>query len=168
MAAKPKINWEMAEFTYVTGEDDLTYQKLAGIWGVSYGTLNRRARHGDWRGKRKQYRLDTAQLAQQKAREAGSDELAGMNTHLASKFYQLADESLDAALATLSGKERRAHTITAATATDKWRLLTNQTTDKRETYQAPNYSPEELAEHVAEVRKILATLPDEAVDRLGR
>lgn len=84
---------------------------------------------------------------------------------LGMRFYQLAEASLDAALAAEGGKERKALTLAAVIATDKWRLLTGQTASKLEVPGQPKYSDEELRAKLAETRAILATPPEGAIPR---
>ena len=157
-----KASWEQVKHEWVTGGDEVTFKALAAQHGLAADTVARRAKRDGWRDQRSGYRLDTSRLAQQKTREAVADGLAERNALLGEDFFTLAQASLKAALDAEGGRERQSQTLAAATATDKWRLLTGQTTAKPEGYKPPEYTPEELAEHVAEVRKILATAPEQS------
>lgn len=127
-----KPDWEKIALEYETGGDEVTLAALARKHGVPAGTVRNRAHQGEWADRREKYRDNLVTHARQKSAEAQAEHLVIKNEVLGSKWYQLAEAALNDALAAVKPSERQSQAITAGIATEKWRLVTGQTTAKSE------------------------------------
>jgi len=141
MADKPEINWDALKEQYVRGGRVASLGAVARAHGVSFSTLRRRAAIGGWADMKRRFGAEVREhiekhqqekinSALEQASETTALTLIEQNEALAEKLYRLADTSLSNAQTSPNHNERRASTITAAIAIDKWRLVTGQSSDK--------------------------------------
>lgn len=133
--------------------------ELAKEHGLRASTVSTRCSRGCWCAARDEFLASVEKAARQKGAEAQAEDLVSKNLILGTKWYELAETALDDALSAAKPSERQSQAVTAGIATEKWRLVTGQTTAKSEQIIKGEYddlSDEEaealLAESVAVVQ----------------
>jgi len=128
-------DWEKLKLEYVHGADRL--RDVAERYGVTYRAVKRRSAAEGWVEQRREYRerqaarrAEAAEIEAQKLAVADGATIAQQNDRLGEEFYQLALMQVIAARNALKPSEIQIHAITAGIATDKWRLLTEQATNR--------------------------------------
>ena len=129
-AGTKKTDWVAIREQYVQGGKSCA--QLAEEHGVRANTVETRCSRERWRAARSKFVASVEEVARQKSAEAQAEYLVIKNEALGAKWYQLAEAALDDALAAVKPSERQSQAITAGIATEKWRLVTGQTTAKSE------------------------------------
>jgi len=125
-------NWRAIEHAYVTDPTEPTYAQLAQRFHAKAEAIESRGRRGKWFEKRQTFRRKVAATAQKSAGERQAESLADQNLAFAAKWRELAEHHIANALKAEKGWEAQSWTVAAATAFDKWRLGTGQTTDRKQ------------------------------------
>ncbi len=84
------MDWERARAEYVTGR--ATYHEIAERFGVSKGTVGKRAKEEGWTGQRSAYRKSVAEKAISKRGEKAADRLAKLidtTEHLMTRLEEI-------------------------------------------------------------------------------
>jgi len=125
-------NWRAIEHAYVTDPTGPSYAQLACRFHVPADTIEKRGQRGHWSRKRSDFRQGVSEAAQKKSADRQAESLADQNLAFAAKWRELAEHHIANALKAEKGWEAQSWTVAAATAFDKWRLGTDQTTGKTE------------------------------------
>ena len=125
-------NWRAIEHAYVTDPTEPSADTLAQRFHVPGATIRKRGERGHWTEKRSRFRETVSREAQKSAGERQAESLADQNLAFAAKWRELAEHHIANALKAEKGWEAQSWTVAAATAFDKWRLGTGQTTDRKQ------------------------------------
>ena len=128
----PKPDWATIEQEYITGGDDVTCKHVAEKHQVPGGTVRRRSQQGRWMKKREKFRALASERALEKGAENRAEVLAAQNAELAELALQNALVHGELALGEEKPSGAYSRMLACAIGIDKWRLLTNQTTDRQQ------------------------------------
>ena len=162
MTTNRKPDWAKIEAEYVYGGPDVTYRSLAKKHGVTAKAVGERGKGGGWVAKRETAggrKVDAIKKGAEAealttAEEHGA-EIVRKGRALAQEFYEVACLAITAAKTEQSARDQQARVIAACAATDKWRLVTEQTTHISETRDDDQRTDEEILEDLEDYTAIL-------------
>ena len=127
---EPRADWMAIEREYVQSGNEPSTRELAEQYGVPHATVHKRCTRGGWAEKRSRFWREVSLEAEKKGIASQSEDLSHRNACLGQQWYELAQAALEDALSAERPSERQANTVSAGIATEKWRLVTGQTTAK--------------------------------------